>query len=75
MRRRASKQTLPDVRLGKEHLDVLLAPVLGGQALQEHHDFLEIHLNELIGPFHEEGGADVEVEFRESLFFGLGSCC
>ena len=77
VRRRSLEQALPDVGLAQQQLNVLLGPVARRQRLQEHHDLLEVHLYELVGPFHEEGGADVEVEFGEALFFGLGlvSCC
>ena len=40
--------------------------------MQKHQDLLEVHLQKLIGPFDEKGGAHVEVEVREAVFFGLG---
>lgn len=69
MRRGSLEQTLPDIRLAQQQLDILLGPVARREGLQEHHDFLKVHLDQLVGPFHQEGGADVEVEFREAVFF------
>lgn len=57
------EQTLPDESLAQQKLDILLRPLFGGERLQEHHDFLEIHALELIRPLHQEGCTDVEVEF------------
>lgn len=71
MRTRPPEQTLPDVRLAQQQLDLLLGPVPGRQCLQEHHDLLEVHRDQLGGPADEEGGADVEVEARKALLFGL----
>lgn len=71
MRRRAFEQTLPDVRLAEEQLNVLFRPFAGGERLQEHHDLLKIHLDELVGPFHQEGSTNVEMKFREAIFFSL----
>lgn len=71
MRRGPLEQALPDVGLAEQELNVLLCPFAGRQGLQKHHDLLKVHLDELVGPFDEEGSADVEVEFREALFFGL----
>ena len=56
------EQALPDERLAQQELDVLLRPTLSWERLQEHHDFLEVHLAKLVGPLDEEGGADVQVE-------------
>lgn len=64
-------EALPDEGLAKEQLNVLFRPVLGGQALQEHHDFLEIHLDELVGPLDKQRGADVEMKLGKALLFGL----
>lgn len=68
---RALEQALPDKGLAEEQLDVLLGPSLGGQGLQKHHDLLKVHLDQLVGPLHQEGGADVEMKLGEALFFGL----
>lgn len=65
------EQALPDERLAQQELDVLLRPTLSRKRLQEHHDFLEVHLAEFVGPFHKESGAYVEVEGGEALIFGL----
>ena len=59
MRLAAFEETLPDERLAQQQLHILLGPVLGWQRLKEHHDFLEVHALELLGPFDEEGGAYV----------------
>lgn len=71
MRRRALVQALPDKGLAEQQLYVLFGPRLGRQALEEHHDFLKVHFCEFVGPLHEKGGADVEMEFGEALLFGL----
>ena len=71
MRLTTFEQALPDERFAQKELDVLLGPILSWQRLQEHHDLLEIHSLELVGPLDEESGADVEVEFGEALVFGL----
>ena len=63
MRRRPLEQALPDVGLAEQELNVLLGPLARRQGLEKHHDLLEVHLDELVGPFDEKGGADVEVEF------------
>lgn len=65
------EEALPNKGLAEEELNVLFRPVLCREALEEHHDFLKVHADELVGPFDEEGGADVEVEFRKSLLLGL----
>jgi hypothetical protein len=70
----ASEETLPNEGLTKQQLDVLLCPVTCRQRLQKHHDFLKVHFDELVGPFDEEGGADVEVEIGEATIFGLLEC-
>lgn len=46
------EQALPDESLAQQELDVLLRPTLSRKGLQEHHDFLEVHLAELVGPFY-----------------------
>ena len=71
MRLTPLEQTLPNKRLAQQQLDVLFRPVARRQRLQEHHDLLEVHALEFVGPFDEEGGADVEVEGAETLVFGL----
>ncbi|KAL3952957.1 hypothetical protein ACCO45_012900 [Purpureocillium lilacinum] len=73
VRGRALVKALPDEgSLAEEQLNVLFRPGLGGQALQEHHDLLKVHLDELVGPLDEQGGAHVEVELGEALLLGLG---
>lgn len=72
VRGRALVEALPDEGLAEEQLNVLFRPGLGGQALQEHHDLLKVHLDELVGPLDEQGGAHVEVELGEALLLGLG---
>lgn len=62
MRLTSLEKALPDERLAKQQLHVLLCPVPGRQRLQEHHDLLEVHLLQLVGPFDQECGADVEME-------------
>lgn len=62
MRLTPFEQALPNKRFTQQQFDVLFRPILGGQSLQEHHDFLEVHALEFIGPFDEERGANVEVE-------------
>lgn len=62
MRTTPPKKTLPNKRFTKQQLDILLSPLLRRQRLQKHHYFLEIHFPQLVAPFNEEGGADVEVE-------------
>jgi hypothetical protein len=71
MRTRPLKQTLPNKGLTKQQLNILLSPLSRRQRLQKHHYFLKIHVYEFVGPFYEEGSADVEVKFGEALFFGL----
>ncbi len=71
MRLTPLEKTLPDERLAEQEFDILLRPIPCRQRLQEHHDFLEIHSLEFLGPLDEEGGADVEVEGLEALLFGL----
>lgn len=73
MRRRALKQALPDVGLAQQQLNVLFGPVARGQRLQKHHDLLEVHATQLARPFDQKGGADVQVEFGEAVFFSLDS--
>jgi hypothetical protein len=71
MRTAPSEETLPDKCFAQEQLNVLLCPVTSRQRLQKHHDFLEVHFNELVGPFDEKSGANVEVEIGEATIFGL----
>ena len=52
MRLTVLEQALPDECLAQQELDVLLRPTLSWKRLQEHHDFLEVHLAEFVGPFH-----------------------
>lgn len=62
MRRRALEQALPDVCLAEEQFNVLFCPLACGQRLQEHHDFLKVHLDKLVGPFNQKGSAYVEMK-------------
>lgn len=62
MRLAPFKKTLPNKRLAQQQLDILLRPVPRRQRLQEHHDLLEVHALEFLGPLHKKRGADVEVE-------------
>jgi len=71
MRCTPPEKTLPNKRFTQQQLNILLRPVTSRQRLQEHHDFLEIHFDELVGPLDKEGGADVEVEIGEAAVFGL----
>jgi len=71
MRRRALEEALPYIGLAEQQLNVLLGPVARRQGLQEHHDLLEVHLEELVGPFDQERGADIEVKLREAVLLGL----
>lgn len=71
MRLTPLKQALPNKRLAQQKLHILLRPIPCRKRLQKHHDLLEIHLTELVGPFDQERGADVEVEGGETLVFGL----
>lgn len=66
-----AEETLPDKSLAEKKLDVFLVPTAGWQSLQEHHNLLEIHLEQLVGPFDQEGSADVEMEMGKSLVLGL----
>jgi len=59
----ASIQRLPYKSLTEEELNVFLCPAAGGECLQEHHHLLEVHLQELIGPFDQKCSADIEVKF------------
>lgn len=52
MRLTVLEQALPDESLAQQELDVLLRPTLSRKGLQEHHNFLEVHLAELVGPFY-----------------------
>ena len=71
MRATTLVQALPYERFAHQQLNVFFCPFPGGKGLEEHHYFLKVHFAELVGPFDEEGGADVEVERRKSIFFGL----
>ena len=75
MRLTPLEQTLPNERLTQKQLDVLLRPAPRRQSLQEHHDLLEVHALQLLGPFDEEGGADVEVEGGEAVRLTLRNSC
>jgi hypothetical protein len=39
--------------------------------LQKHHDLLEVHVHEFVGPLYKECGADVEMKLGEALFLSL----
>jgi hypothetical protein len=65
------EQALPYERFAQQQLNVLLGPLLSRQRLQEHHDFLEIHLAQLVRPLDEECCAYVKMEGRESIFLSL----
>lgn len=67
----ASIQRLPDKSLAEKELNVFLGPLASGKCLQEHHDFLKVHLQQLIGPFNQKCGADIQVELGEALLFSL----
>lgn len=67
----APEKTLPDIRLAEQELDILFCPVAGGESLQEHHYFLEVHFQEAIRPFDQKGSADVKVKRGEAIIFGL----
>jgi hypothetical protein len=62
MRTGALEETLPDESFTKQKLNILLRPVSCGQSLQEHQDFLEVHLYQLIRPFDEKSGAHIQME-------------
>jgi hypothetical protein len=62
MRATPPKETLPDERFTKQQLNVLFSPIPRWQGLEEHHRFLKVHFDELVGPFDEEGGADVKMK-------------
>jgi len=65
------EEALPNECLTQQKLNIFLRPIFRRQGLQKHHNFLEIHLHEFGRPLHEEGGADVQMELGEPLFFGL----
>ena len=65
------EETLPYERLAEQELNVLSGPISGWQRLQEHQDFLKVHLDKLIGPLDEKSGANIQVELREALLFRL----
>lgn len=67
----APEQALPDECFAKEQLNVLLGPVASGEGLEEHHDLLKIHLQQLVSPLDKECCADVKMEVREALVLGL----
>ena len=50
---RPTEKTLPYERFTQEKFNVLLGPVSGRQRLQEHEDFLEVHLHQLFRPLDE----------------------
>lgn len=62
MRLGAAEKTLPYESFAQQKFDVFLSPVPRGEGLQEHHNFLEVHLQQLVGPLDQECCADVEVE-------------
>ena len=67
----ASVQRLPDESLTKEKLNIFLGPIASGEGLQKHHNLLEVHLQQLIGPFDQERGTYIQVKLREPLLFSL----
>ena len=71
MRRRALEEALPDEGFTQEQLNVLFCPSLGGKTLKKHHDLLEVHVEELIRPFHKKGRTYVQMELGEALLFSL----
>lgn len=71
MRTTSFEQTLPDEGFAQKKLDIFLSPLFRWQRLQEHHDLLEIHLSQLVGPLHEECCTYVKMEGRKPVFFGL----
>jgi cAMP phosphodiesterase len=66
-----SEETLPDEGFAEEKLNIFLIPAASRQSLQEHHDLLKVHLEQLIGPFDQESSADVEMEVGEPLVLSL----
>ena len=66
-----AEETLPDEGFAEKKLDIFLVPAASRKSLQEHHNLLEVHLEQLIGPFDQESSADVEMEVGESLILGL----
>jgi hypothetical protein len=54
MRPRAAEEALPYKCLTQQQLDIFLGPLFSRQGLQEHENFLEVHLDQLLGPFHQE---------------------
>lgn len=68
---RIPEEALPDEGLAEKELDVFLIPTAGWQSLQEHHNLLEIHLEQLVRPFDQKGGADIEMEMGEPLVLRL----
>jgi hypothetical protein len=66
-----SEETLPDEGFAEEKLNILLIPASSRQSLQEHHNLLEVHLEQLVGPFDQESSADIKMEVGESLVLGL----
>lgn len=71
MRPRTSEEALPDESLTQEELDVFLGPFTRWQRLQKHQYLLEIHLHQLVRPFDQECGANIEVKLGEPIFFRL----
>ncbi len=69
----AAKQALPYKGFAQQQFDILLSPVSSGKRLKKHHDLLEVHLDQLVGPLDQEGRADVQVELGEALLLGLVS--
>jgi hypothetical protein len=66
-----SEETLPDESFAEEKLNVFLIPATSGQGLQKHHNLLEVHFEQLIGPFDQESSANIEMEVGESLILSL----
>ena len=62
MRRGPFKQALPYKSLAEEKFDVLVRPLFRREGLEEHHDSLEIHLDQLIRPLDQESRTHVKVE-------------
>jgi len=71
MRRGSLEKRLPYECFTEEKLDILLCPTPGWESLKEHHDFLKVHLQKLVGPFDKKGNADIQVELGEALLLGL----
>ena len=66
---RSTEETLPDIGLAEQEFNVLFGPISCRQCLQEHQDFLEIHLDKLIRPLDEKSSANVQMELGKALLF------